>query len=168
MSLPLAVFGWRLRTLSSAYAMPAWILPCSHLDGNGLNLWIWKPAPIKCCFFIRLALVMVSVHSSKTLTNTVTVLSRKLSPLYSKLFPTLFFMLGSVCLDFCWGLWSLGLEFEQIDKYRYIGIFHNYNFIVQLEMRDGYTCNIFLLSRIGLPITGFFFSRRSTYPLIFY
>jgi hypothetical protein len=30
--------------------MPAWILPCSHLDDNGLNLWTCKPAPIKCCF----------------------------------------------------------------------------------------------------------------------
>ena len=28
--------------------MPAWILPCSHLDDNGLNLWTCKPAPIKC------------------------------------------------------------------------------------------------------------------------
>jgi hypothetical protein len=51
--------------------MPALILSYFHLDDNGLNLWTCKPAPIKCCFFIRLALVMVSVHSSKTLTKTV-------------------------------------------------------------------------------------------------
>jgi hypothetical protein len=50
-SLPLAAFGWRCRTLSSACAMPAWMLPCSHLNDNGLNLWTCKPAPIKCCFY---------------------------------------------------------------------------------------------------------------------
>jgi hypothetical protein len=65
-SLLLAAFGWRRRTLSSACAMPVWILPCSYLDDNGLNLWTCKPSPIKC-FFIRLALVIVSVHSTKTL-----------------------------------------------------------------------------------------------------
>jgi hypothetical protein len=48
-SIPLAAFGWRRRTLSSACSMPAWILPCSHLDDNGLNLWTCKPALIKCC-----------------------------------------------------------------------------------------------------------------------
>jgi hypothetical protein len=68
--------------------MPAWILPCSHLDDNGLNLWTCKPAPIKCCFFIRLALVMVSVHSSKTLTKTSTLyaimsISQPIIPLYN-------------------------------------------------------------------------------------
>jgi hypothetical protein len=68
-SLPLAAFRWRHRTLSSAYAMTTWMLPCSHLDVNGLNLWTCKLAAIKCCIFIRLALVMVSVHSSKTLTK---------------------------------------------------------------------------------------------------
>ena len=45
-----------------------WMLPCSHLD-NGLNLWTCKPAPIKTCP-IRVALVMMSVPSSKTLTKT--------------------------------------------------------------------------------------------------
>jgi hypothetical protein len=34
-------------------ALPVSCLPaCCHascLDGNGLNLWNWKPAPIKCC-----------------------------------------------------------------------------------------------------------------------
>jgi hypothetical protein len=29
--------------------MPVWMLPCSHPDDNGLNLWTCKPAPIKCC-----------------------------------------------------------------------------------------------------------------------
>jgi hypothetical protein len=29
--------------------MPAWMLPCPHLDDNGLNLWTCKLAPIKCC-----------------------------------------------------------------------------------------------------------------------
>jgi hypothetical protein len=55
--------------------MPAWMLPRSHLDDNGLNLWTCKAAPIKCCLFIRLALVMVSVHSSKTLTKTLVITS---------------------------------------------------------------------------------------------
>jgi hypothetical protein len=45
----LASFRWRCRTLSSSYTMPAWMLPCSHLDDNGLNPWTYKPAPIKCC-----------------------------------------------------------------------------------------------------------------------
>ena len=48
-SLFLAAFRWRCRTLSSSCTMPAWKLPCSHLDDNGLNLWTYKPAPIKCC-----------------------------------------------------------------------------------------------------------------------
>jgi hypothetical protein len=48
-SLPLAAFGWRHRTLSSSCTMPAWMLSCSHLDDNGLNLWTCKPAPIKSC-----------------------------------------------------------------------------------------------------------------------
>jgi hypothetical protein len=47
--------------------MPAWLLPCSCLDDNGLNLWTCKPAPIKCCPY-KSWLVMVSVHSRKTLT----------------------------------------------------------------------------------------------------
>ncbi|EDL05485.1 mCG147150 [Mus musculus] len=28
----------RCRTLSSSCTMPAWMLPCSHFDDNGLNL----------------------------------------------------------------------------------------------------------------------------------
>jgi hypothetical protein len=46
--------------------MPAWMLPCSHLKDTGVNLWTCKPAPIKCCPY-KSCLVMMSVHSSKTL-----------------------------------------------------------------------------------------------------
>ena len=49
-SILLTAFRWRYRTLSSSCTMPAWMLPCSCLDDNGLNLWTCKPAPIKCCF----------------------------------------------------------------------------------------------------------------------
>jgi hypothetical protein len=41
-SLPLAAFRWRCTTLSSSCTMPAKMLPCSHLDDNGLNLWTCK------------------------------------------------------------------------------------------------------------------------------
>jgi hypothetical protein len=69
-SILLAAFRWRCRTLSSSCTMPAWMLLCAYHDHNGLNLWIWKPAPIKYSP-LKVALFMVSVHSSKTLTNTV-------------------------------------------------------------------------------------------------
>jgi hypothetical protein len=49
--------------------MPAWMLPCSHLDDNGLNLEPVSQPQLNV--FIRLALVMVSVYSSKTLTKTL-------------------------------------------------------------------------------------------------
>ena len=62
----LAAFRWRGRTLSSSCTMPAWTLPCFHLDDNGLNLWTCKLAPIKCCL-IRVALAMASVHSNGNL-----------------------------------------------------------------------------------------------------
>jgi hypothetical protein len=51
--------------------MPAWILPCSCFDDNGLNLWTCKASPNDTLSFIRVALVMVSVHSSKILTETL-------------------------------------------------------------------------------------------------
>jgi len=35
----------------------------SHHDDNELNLWNSKPVPIKCFFFVRVALVTVSVHN---------------------------------------------------------------------------------------------------------
>jgi hypothetical protein len=38
-TLLIATFKWRCRTLSSACTMPAWMLPYSYLDNNGLNLW---------------------------------------------------------------------------------------------------------------------------------
>ena len=59
-------FRWRCRNLSSSCIMPAWILSCSHLDDTGL---ISEPVsqPQLNVIFIRLALVMVSLHSSKTL-----------------------------------------------------------------------------------------------------
>jgi hypothetical protein len=44
----LAAFRWRCRTLSYSCTRPAWTLPYSHLDDNGLNLWTCKPAPITC------------------------------------------------------------------------------------------------------------------------
>jgi hypothetical protein len=68
-SLPLAAFWWRCRTLSSAYTMPAWMLPCSCLDDNGLNLWTCKQPQLNVVL-IRVALVIASVCSSKTLTKT--------------------------------------------------------------------------------------------------
>jgi hypothetical protein len=37
-SLFLAAFGSRCGTLGSPSPMPAWTLPCSHHDDNGLNL----------------------------------------------------------------------------------------------------------------------------------
>jgi hypothetical protein len=37
-SLLQAAFGSAHRTLSSSCTMPAWMLPCSYLDYNGLNL----------------------------------------------------------------------------------------------------------------------------------
>jgi hypothetical protein len=50
---------------------------CCHascFDDNGLNLWNCKPAPIKYSF-IRVALVTVSLPSSKTQTKTVSCLT---------------------------------------------------------------------------------------------
>ena len=70
-SILLADFRWRCRTLSSSCTKPAWMLPCSRLDDTVLNFWTCKPASMKCGWsFIRLACVMVSVQSSKTLTKT--------------------------------------------------------------------------------------------------
>jgi hypothetical protein len=65
----LAAVRWRCVTLSSSWAMPASTLPCSYLDDNGLNLWTCSQ-PQWNVDIIREALVMVSVHSSKTLTKT--------------------------------------------------------------------------------------------------
>ena len=50
-SILLAAFRWKCRTLSSSCIMPAWMLPCSCLGDNGLNLWTCKPATIKCCSY---------------------------------------------------------------------------------------------------------------------
>jgi hypothetical protein len=41
-SLPLEAFRWRHRTLRSSCIMSIWLMPCSHLDDNGLNLWTCK------------------------------------------------------------------------------------------------------------------------------
>jgi hypothetical protein len=51
--------------------MPAWKLLCSHLDNNGLNLCS-EPVSLPQLndVLIKVALVMVSVHSSKTLART--------------------------------------------------------------------------------------------------
>jgi hypothetical protein len=48
-SFLLFAFGARCRSLNSSSTMPAWMLPCSLLDDNGLNLWTCESAPIKCC-----------------------------------------------------------------------------------------------------------------------
>jgi hypothetical protein len=69
-SLLLVAFRWRCRTLSFSCTMLAWTLPCSCLGDNGLNLWTCKPALVKCCPS-KSASVMVSLHSSKTLTTTL-------------------------------------------------------------------------------------------------
>lgn len=45
--LLLAFMRWRYRTLRSNIVMPDCIVPLSHLDDNGLNLWTCKPFPIK-------------------------------------------------------------------------------------------------------------------------
>lgn len=48
---------------------------CSHAPGhndNGLSLWDCKPAPVKC--LLRLALVTVSLHSNRTVTETLSKL----------------------------------------------------------------------------------------------
>jgi hypothetical protein len=42
-----------------------------HHDDNGLNLWNCKPAPSQILSFIRVALIMVWLHSNKTATKTV-------------------------------------------------------------------------------------------------
>jgi hypothetical protein len=47
----LADFRWRCRTLRSSCTMPAWMLPCSCLNDNGLNLWTCKSNPVKCCSY---------------------------------------------------------------------------------------------------------------------
>jgi hypothetical protein len=60
-------------------APPAPCLPgCCHAschDDNGLNLWNCKPAPIKCSLFIRVALIIVSLHNNGSLIKTPTLLS---------------------------------------------------------------------------------------------
>jgi hypothetical protein len=68
-SILLAAFRWRCRTLSSSCTMLAWMLPCFHLNDNGLNLKCIKQTKLNVVF-IRVGLVVVSVHSSKTLTKT--------------------------------------------------------------------------------------------------
>jgi hypothetical protein len=50
-SLLLSAFRWSCRMFSSSCIMPAWNLPCSHLDDNELNLWACRPASIKCCLY---------------------------------------------------------------------------------------------------------------------
>jgi hypothetical protein len=47
--LLLAAYRWICRTLTSSNILPAWMLPCSHLDDNALNHWTCNPAPIKSC-----------------------------------------------------------------------------------------------------------------------
>ena len=68
-SLLLVAFRWRSRTLSSSCTMPAWMLPCSSLDYNRLNLWACKPALIKCCPY-KFALLLMAIHRRKILRHT--------------------------------------------------------------------------------------------------
>jgi len=97
----LVPFGTSCKTLSSSSTMSAWMLPCSHLDDNGLNLWSSKPAPIKCCSY-KNTVVTVSVHSSKTITNTYS--NRKVTKLICQektLFGgNFYFVPASGCLRF--------------------------------------------------------------------
>ena len=58
--------------VSSSCNMSVWTLPCSCLDTR-LTLWTCKPAPTNAVL-IRVALVMVSVHSSNTLPKTINIL----------------------------------------------------------------------------------------------
>ena len=39
----------RCRIFSSCCIKSDWMIPCSHIYDNGLDLWTGKPAPIKCC-----------------------------------------------------------------------------------------------------------------------
>jgi hypothetical protein len=60
-----------------APCLPSWC-PASCHDNNGLNLWNCKPAPItwaayKCSPY-KIALVLVSIRSNKTLTKTLLLL----------------------------------------------------------------------------------------------
>ena len=48
-------------------AMSAGVLPCSLHEDDGLNLWNYKQAPTKCFVVIRVAIVVVSLHSNTTL-----------------------------------------------------------------------------------------------------
>jgi hypothetical protein len=52
--------------------MSAWMLLCSCLDDNGQNLSEPVCHPQLNVILVRVVLVMLSVHSSKTLTKTVT------------------------------------------------------------------------------------------------
>ena len=52
--------------------MPAWMLPCSHLDDTRLDTSEPVSQP-QLNVLIRFALVMVSVHSSKTLSKALKV-----------------------------------------------------------------------------------------------
>jgi hypothetical protein len=69
-SILLGAFIWRYRTLNSSCTMPAWIQPCSHID----NDYGWTSEPVTQpqlnIVLTRVAFVIVSVHSSKTLTKT--------------------------------------------------------------------------------------------------
>jgi hypothetical protein len=48
--------------------MPAWMLPCSCLNSNGMNLQTCKPVQLNV--LTRVPLVMVSLHSNKILSKT--------------------------------------------------------------------------------------------------
>jgi hypothetical protein len=53
--------------------MPAWMLLCSHLDDNGTSEPVSQPQ-LNVVLIKRVALVMVSVHSSKTPRQHLTLL----------------------------------------------------------------------------------------------
>lgn len=69
-SLYLSAFGSRCRNFSSASPTCTWMLSCSCLDNNRLNIWACKAAPIKFVLYGKSSLVMMSPQCNKTLSKT--------------------------------------------------------------------------------------------------
>ena len=47
-SVLLAAFRWRCRTLRFSWTMPFWMLRCCHLVDTGLMLWTCKTSQLNC------------------------------------------------------------------------------------------------------------------------
>ena len=47
-SVLLAAFRWRCRTLRFSWTMPFWMLRCCHLVDTGLMLWTCKASQLNC------------------------------------------------------------------------------------------------------------------------